>query len=389
VASRWRIRVGWATAPLALLAAVLVAVPSGRAGAATADPAGAATGRSGTERPLRSFTLAASGDILVHTPVRAAAARYGRLAGRTFDFRPMFAAVRPLISSADLAICHLETPIAPPGQPFTSYPRYGVPPEIAVAIADAGYDRCSTASNHSLDKGSAGVVTTLDALDAAGVGHSGTARSPDEAQPAVFTVGGIRVAHLSYSFSFNGLRLPAGEPWRANLIDPARILADAALARSRGAEYVIASLHWGNEGSQQVTAQQLSVGRAITVPGGVDLVLGHHAHVVQPIGAANNHWIVYGLGNILSNMGGSPAFGPRSQDGAVVTLRVAEQPDGTFFTTQPVVHPTWVDRGSFVIVPVREALADPALAPRLRAPLVASLRRAQQVAGPFLAQAIP
>lgn len=357
-----------------VVAAVLAVVPiwPGRAGA-SADP-------------VRSFTLAASGDVLVHSPLWPVAQRYGRASGRAYDFRPMFAAIRPLVSSVDLAICHLETPVAPPGERFTTYPLFGVPPEVVAGIADAGYDRCSTASNHSLDKGTRGIDATLDALDASGLGHSGTARTPQEAVAPVFSVQGIRVVHLSYTFSFNGLRLPAGQPWRSNLIDPARIRADAAEARVRGAEYVIASLHWGNEGSQQVSPAQVAIAKAITGPGAVDLVLGHHAHVVQPIGAANNRWVVYGLGNQLSNMGGTATFGPRSQDGALVTLRVAEQPDGTFYTTQPVLHPTWVDRGSFVVLPVREALADPALPTRLRAPLSASLLRAAQVAGPFLAR---
>ena len=87
----------------------------------------------------------------------------------------------PDISGADLAICHMETPYGKSGGPFTGYPIFEVPPSIATTIHDVGYDSCSTASNHSLDGGEAGIDRTLDALDAAGVKHAGTARSAAEA----------------------------------------------------------------------------------------------------------------------------------------------------------------------------------------------------------------
>ena len=87
-------------------------------------------------------------------------------------------------------MCHLETPVAPPGTPPDgSYPTYGVPAQIAPALAAAGFDRCSVASNHSIDKGEAGIDSTLNALDAAGVGHAGMARAPPEAGPACSTSG--------------------------------------------------------------------------------------------------------------------------------------------------------------------------------------------------------
>jgi poly-gamma-glutamate synthesis protein (capsule biosynthesis protein) len=332
----------------------------------------------------RSFTIVASGDVLLHRPLWAAGQRYARGTGAVYDFRPMFWAVQALVSAADLAICHLETPLAPRGTGPTTYPLYGVPGEIVPALAWAGYDRCSTASNHSLDKGVAGIDTTLGVMDAVGMGHAGTARTPAEAGPSLFDVKGVRVAHLSYTYSFNGLRLPRGEPWRANLIDSGRILADAAAARGAGAEFVIASLHWGYEGSRFVSRYQQMVAAAITQPGGVDLILGHHAHVVQPIGNVNGKWVVYGMGNHISNMGGSTTFSATSQDGALVQVTVSEQPGGGFAAAPPVVQPTWVERRSFVIVPLLAFLADPATTGAWRRLLQASVDRTRRVVGPFV-----
>jgi poly-gamma-glutamate synthesis protein (capsule biosynthesis protein) len=332
----------------------------------------------------RRLTLAFSGDTLIHsTVVRRAQVNAG---GTGYDFRPMFSRVAPLVSSVDLAVCHFETPIAPPGEPLSTYPRFGVPAELVVGLASAGYDRCSTASNHAIDRGVAGVDATVNALAAVGLGQSGMARTPEEAVPAVFEVNGVRVAHLSYTFSFNGLRLPADQQWRSALIDPFRVVGDAIDARSRGAEVVIASLHWGTEGSSSVSPWQRQMAELITSSGEVDLIVGHHAHVLQPIEQVNGRWVVFGLGNVVSNMHAGPNWSAASEDGAIVTVAVDEQPDGSFTVEQPVVHPTWVDRaGGYVIRPVLADLADPATPPGLHGALSASLARTTALLGPYLA----
>ena len=91
--------------------------------------------------------MAFTGDTLIHRPIVARANAYA--GGSGYDFTPMFARIAPLVSSVDLAVCHMETPVAPPGEALSGHPIYGVPVEVLAAIADAGYDRCSTASTHS------------------------------------------------------------------------------------------------------------------------------------------------------------------------------------------------------------------------------------------------
>jgi hypothetical protein len=119
--------------------------------------------------PPTGFTLVASGDVLAHGSVVARASAYGARSGRRFDFRPMFAAIRPLVSAADLAVCHLETPLSPSGRRLSGYPRFNAPPQLAAAIHHAGYDACSVASNHAMDQGVVGVAGTLAVLDRAGL----------------------------------------------------------------------------------------------------------------------------------------------------------------------------------------------------------------------------
>ncbi|WP_237530653.1 CapA family protein, partial [Streptomyces sp. SID3212] len=132
----------------------------------------------GTGAPERGFTLIGSGDVLPHDSVIGRA--NADAGGRGYDFRPMLAGVRPVVSRADVAICHMETVYGANGGPYTGYPAFKSPPEVAAALGDTGYDSCSTASNHSLDDGAAGVRRTLDALDRAGVRHVGSARSAAE-----------------------------------------------------------------------------------------------------------------------------------------------------------------------------------------------------------------
>ena len=331
-------------------------------------------------------SMAFSGDVLLHRPIIAQALVNG--GGRSYDFIPMLARIAPIVSSVDLAVCHLETPIAPPGEPLSGHPIYGVPRQIAPALAATGYDRCSTASNHSMDRGAAGIDATVDALDAAGLGSSGMARTPQEAGPQVFTVKSVRFSHLAYTYGLNGLLLPPGEPWRVRLLDADRIVADARLARERGAEYVFVTLHWGQERFSRITDEQRTLADALTASGAVDLVVGEHVHVLQPIEQRNGHWVVYGTSNLISNLpGGDPAFPPSSQDGDIVTLSVTRRADGTFVTSRPVVHPTWVDHDGYIVRPVLEDLADPSTTPGVRAALEGSLARTREVLGDYVAPA--
>ncbi len=207
-----------------------------------------------------SVTMSFTGDTLPHSPLWRRANEY--TGGTGYDFFPMFADVAPTISRADVATCHLETPIAPAGEEFTTDPLYGVPPQIVSAMAKAGYDRCSTASNHVLDRGVGGVDRTVEVLLENGMGQAGMARDELESLPEVFDVDGVRIGHLSYTYGTNGIPVPTAEPWRTNLIDPVRIIRDANSARDLGADVVVVSMHWGTEKVTEPNEQQLDRRRA-------------------------------------------------------------------------------------------------------------------------------
>ncbi|WP_370327080.1 CapA family protein [Euzebya sp.] len=294
-------------------------------------------------QPYRTFTVAATGDLLIHTPVRTRAA----LPGGGFDFAPQLAAAAADIAAADLAVCHLEVPLDPDG-PYSSYPRFNAPAELAAGIATTGWDACSTASNHSADQGFDGVVQTLAALDAAAVAHEGMYRSEDEWRGLrLLDVDGIAVGLISATYGLNGLPAPGGHEWSVLRIDPTVILDRARSLRAAGAEVVIASLHWGAEYVHTPTTSQREVAAAVLGDGAVDAIIGHHAHVVQPVEWIAGRPVVYGLGNFLS--GQRPT---ERRDGAVVTLEFSDSRTG-WRVVAVHAQPTWVDDRYHVV------LADP------------------------------
>lgn len=253
------------------------------------------SGQPSTAPQQDGFSVVATGDVLIHPRLTEQAESDG---GGKIDYRPLLAGVKPLVSGADLAICHLETPLAPEGGPYHGYPSFSAPPEIVDALRDTGYDTCSTASNHTLDQGASGVTRTLDKLDAAGVRHTGSARSAKEAgTPLILDVHGVKVAQLSYAFGFNGIERPSGKPWLANEIDADEILAAAHAAKQAGADVVIASLHWGVEYRHEVTGEQQRLADRLLASPDLDLIVGHHAHVVQPFAKVAGKWVAFGLGN--------------------------------------------------------------------------------------------
>ena len=333
-----------------------------------------------------TMSLAFAGDILIHSQVWKAATVNAGSSG--YDFTPMFARVKPLIEGVDLAICHLEVPLVALGEKPTTNPLYSAPTEIAWAIKEMGFDRCSNASNHSYDKGVKGIDATLNEFDALGLGHAGMARTPEEIEPKVFDVKGIKVTHLSYTFGFNDIAAPNGETWRSALIDPARIIADAQKARDMGARVVIVSMHWGRESQTDLSDFQLTNSDAITKSGLIDLVIGHHAHVVQKIEQVNGVWTIFGLSNLISYLPTTDAFSPNTQDGMIVTTNITLNPDGSVVVDKPVVYPTWVDKKNGVVVrPILSDLADPTVPEDIKAELNVSLERTRAVVGDFFAPA--
>ena len=339
-----------------------------------------------TQVPLTGpdrLSLVFAGDLLPHSPLNVKAAEYGKAAGAPYDYAPMLAPMKGIIESADVAICHMEVPSAPDGEPVTSYPSFGAPPELVDGARSAGYDGCSTASNHSLDRGKAGLKRLLDQFDAVGLRHNGTARTADEGGgvATVYDVDGVKVANLSYAYGFNGYKIPVDAPWSVNEIDVPAIQAAAAKARADGADLVVLSLHWGNEYQHDPSDYQRDIAAQLLPSPDIDVIVGHHAHVVQPIEQVDGTYVVFGLGNQVSNQTQLPR-----RDGLTARLTAERAADGSWSVTGVEAIPTFVDLPSFRVLPVVDTLADPATPAGLRSELAASYdRTATVINGPATA----
>jgi poly-gamma-glutamate capsule biosynthesis protein CapA/YwtB (metallophosphatase superfamily) len=366
-----------------LLLAVAGSGPARPAGSLRriASPAPAVAAPAASPPAPRTFTIVGSGDVLLHELLWAQASHDAAAQGRTgYEFGPLFTSVKPVISGADLAICHLETPLGEPGGPFSGYPSFNVPPQVTTALADLGYDSCSTASNHSLDQGLRGVRRTLDALDAVGIRHAGTARSRTEwATPTLLSANGVVVGHLSYTWSFNGLKLPTSTPWLANPIDVNTILADARLARIAGADVVVVSIHAGTEYQHAADSYQISLAHKLLENPDVDLVLGAHVHVVQPLERIGDKWIAYGMGNQVAWQ----SQAQDTRDGIMPRFTFTEVSPGVFRVTKAEVIPIhmWLDGTPARLYDVSAVLASSSVPKAIRSSCEASLRRTQSVLG--------
>ncbi|HSK16089.1 MAG TPA: CapA family protein, partial [Gaiellaceae bacterium] len=205
----------------------------------------------------------------------------------------------------------------------------------------------------------------------------GTARTRREARRILLLdAGGVTVAFLAATYGTNGIPLP--RPWSVDLIRPKRILADARKARRQGADLVVASLHCGPEYGHRPTSGQRALARRLLRPGGVDLLVGQHAHVVQTIGRVRGRFVVYGEGNLLSAQSTACCPGP-TQDGLVAVTRVRVEGERVSVRRADYV-PIYVRRPDFVVVQVGLRLR------RLRAAGVPAARRHWPCARPVSAR---
>ncbi len=314
--------------------------------------------------PARSITIAATGDVLPHASVLESAEANAAPNGE-YDFGPMFDEIEPLISSADLALCHLETPLSADNTGLTQHRvfSFATPHEMATALSQAGYDGCDFASKHTMDRGLQGLTQTEDVLRDAGLGYAGPTGDEDRADaPQTYDVDGTQVAHLAYTYTLpNGAspntEVPAAAPWLGDWLWPRvgaqGIIADAQTARVEGADIVLVSMHWGQEYVTEPTTEQTEIAQALLESDEVDLILGTHVHVPQPCAKINGRYVLYGLGNSLSNQSPDVDYRlrPETQEGMVAKVKLTLEANGKV-TSKLAIQPTRVSLTGHVIEPV-------------------------------------
>ncbi len=224
-----------------------------------------------------------------------------------YDYSGCFDGIKPIVSVADYAVVNLETPVGP--SPHTGYPCFNAPEAFVDALADAGFDMFLTANNHTLDRGPRGLRSTVSALDSRHLDHIGTYPDSDSraaSLPKIVDVNGFKIGFLNYTYGTNGISPRDGVI--VDYIDRPLIKADIDSTRSAGAELICVCIHWGDEYSLLPNRNQRHLADFLEAMG-VDMVIGAHPHVIQPMEFRPNRYfpdknffLVYSLGNFVSNM---------------------------------------------------------------------------------------
>lgn len=297
------------------------------------------------------------GDAMQHQGQLDAAKAAG--GGTRYDYSDCFTFIAPAITEADYAVCNLEVPLGG-GSDYSGYPCFSAPDSYVQALKDAGFDMFLTANNHCLDRRDRGARRTITALDSLGVDHIGTYLNQQdrlEKVPFIKNINGIKFGFLNYTYGTNGIEPADGV--EVALIDKKRMADEIKLTREAGAEIVVVTIHWGVEYVLLQNHNQENIADFL-VDQGVDLIIGGHPHVIQPMKVVRNEkenkdvLVVYSLGNFISNMKTADTRG-----GALVRARVERDADGkarfvradydTFLSAKPtgpgtnyMVVPSWM-----------------------------------------------
>lgn len=279
--------------------------------------------------------------------------------GNDYDYSECFLLIAPEITKADYAVCNLEVPLGG-GPDYTGYPCFSAPDSYAVALKEAGFDMFLTANNHCLDRRDKAARRTITALDSLRIDHIGTYFDIDDRErkiPFIKDINGIKIGFLNYTYGTNGIEPKDGV--EISLLDKEKIKREIEETRRGGAEIIVVAPHWGVEYVLRENRYQRELADFL-VEQGVDLIIGSHPHVIQPMEIRYNDkdekdvLIVYSLGNFISNMKTDDTRG-----GALVKVRIERDNDGkaklvyagydTFFSAKPEgelrnfqVIPSWL-----------------------------------------------
>ena len=257
--------------------------------------------------PMR-VSFAAAGDAIVHEGIWMEAQKTARNAGNgdAYDFSHLFKTIGEDIAAYDLTFINQETLMAGEEYGYSAYPRFNTPRELADTLVGVGFDVVNIANNHMMDMLPEGLAATIDFWDTQPVTLIGGYKNEsDYNAPRVVNVNGIEIAFLSYCYGTNGLSMPKGYDMIIPYLDEEIIRYQTAMARDM-ADFIIVSVHWGEDSYQPLTEQQKTFAQ-IFADNGVDVVLGHHPHLIQPVewidGKDGNRMLcAYSLGNFFSLM---------------------------------------------------------------------------------------
>jgi poly-gamma-glutamate synthesis protein (capsule biosynthesis protein) len=303
---------------------------------------------------VHQITLSAVGDILIHDRVyRDAEVKDG------YDFMPMLEKVKPFLNDATITFANQESMMGGEKIGLSSYPSFNSPIEIGYALKDVGVNIVSMANNHTLDRGEDAIQQAIKNWETIGMMYTGAYKDQeDEKDIRVYqTDEGISVAFLAYAYGTNGITVPDGKDYLVNLIDKEK-MAGAIKRAKEQADVTVLSLHFGKEYERMPNDEQKDLAQFASDQG-VEVVLGHHPHVLQPIEwvegeNGNKTLVIYSLGNFLS---GQDDFYTRI--GGILTFSIKQtvkgEGDKKTEVLEPKFMPTYVtfhNETDYTVVPM-------------------------------------
>ena len=257
------------------------------------------------EDEIYKINMLATGDALIHNAIYWEYTLGGKETG-PYNFDGALNYVKDIVSKYDIAYYNQETPFA--GGTPDGYPRFSTPTEFGDAMIKAGFNMISTATNHTIDKGEKGILNFYSYLkNKDGIIFNGIADSEDARKN--YMIGeknNITYTMLSYTTSTNGLPVPSGKDYLVNVYDENKVKEDITAIRDK-VDVLIVAMHWGVEYATNPNSNQQEIAKYLADLG-VDIILGAHPHVLQPITWIDDTLVMYSLGNFISNQYGTDDY---------------------------------------------------------------------------------
>lgn len=257
---------------------------------------------------------------------------------RKYNFKPMFEPVADMIQNADIAFINQETVMAE-GYDLSYYPRFNSPRDLGYDLVELGYDVVNIANNHMLDKGADGLLSTIEFWKQQPcLMIGGYENAEDYDTMRIIEKNGIKISFLSYTWFTNGLSKPKSSPLAIPYTVDEDIIRQTALAKEQS-EFVIVSVHWGDEGAFKPNSEQKRIAQLLS-DCGVDVIIGHHPHVIQPVEwiygkDGNSTLCVYSLGNFAAEQ--AYAY---NMVGGIISFDIVSENNGKPYVEKTIFTPT-------------------------------------------------
>lgn len=266
--------------------------------------------------------MLATGDGLIHNTIF----RTYATGNNTWDFSPALAEVKDIVAQYDLAYYNQETVFGGTDLEISGYPRFNTPSEYGDAMLNIGFNIVSLASNHTLDKGEKGILNSLDYWKTTNALYHGIASSEEDRNNSIMIKekNNITYTMLSYTEMTNGIPVPKGKDYLVNVYDPEKVKKDIESVRDK-VDVLIVAMHWGVEYQSKPNAKQKEIAEYLASLG-VDIIIGNHPHVLQPVTWIDDTLVYYSLGNFISNQYGSDDYNKLIS--VLATLDITKTVDG-------------------------------------------------------------